>query len=727
MNHPERDDTIQELARLIRLHRKLYYAGAPEISDEEFDALEDQLRALDPRHEVLAEVGAPPESREAVAPAVRRAEQAYSPEVEARAEKLRAASQSFYSMEPKVSEQTYKLMYSELESSAPGHPVLDAVVPPTGREWKKAQHELPMGSLNKVNSEGELLEWAARCDELAKSAGVESISHDLVVTEKLDGLSVELVYDGGTLEAAITRGDGSIGERITPNVAVMGGVPAKIDRTGRISVRGEILLDKQGGEELAAHKREVDKRFTGLTSLRNTASGQARAKEPKLLPACRYLRVLSYDVEGVEAEHEKDKLELIAALGFETPPVIFGETRAVLEAYRTYASGRRSSLGYEIDGLVVRANSLRGSALLGELNNRPRAAVAFKFESEMKISTLREIRWETGPTGRITPVAFVDPVQLAGATVVRASLHNAGRVEELGIGVGDQILVSRRNDVIPYVEKVEVKVGPVAAAPTTCARCGVPIFKEGEYLVCRNDECPARRIGRLAIWVRQLDLLAFGERTLERLYEEGLAREPSDLYKLTTQQISRLDGFGEVSAKKLLEPLQAAKQIPLPQMIAALGIESVSLETGKLLVKAGFDTFDKIAQASVQTLSSIPGLGSIKAEKILEGVRGRLAEIARLAEVGVVPVAPREGGPLAGLSFCFSGTHSRPRKVLHGIVEKYGGQVANDVTKGLGYLVLADATSSSSKAQKARKLGTQVIDESGFAEIVRQKGGDPTG
>ncbi|MBI2376243.1 MAG: NAD-dependent DNA ligase LigA [Deltaproteobacteria bacterium] len=722
-----RPDPAEELARLIRHHRELYYAGEPEISDAEFDALEDQLRALRPDHQVLAEVGAPPASSEAPAPAIRRVEATYPAEVTAKAGKLVSTSHAYYAGDFRVADTDYKALFLELEAAAPDHPALEAVVPPMGREWKKAQHELPMGSLNKVNSEEELLAWVERCDELAKTAGATPLGGDLVITEKLDGLSVELVYEGGLLEAGITRGDGAIGERITPNVAVMRGVPQRIPHQARLSVRGEILLSKDGGEELAAHKREVDRRFTGLTSLRNAASGQARAKEPRLLPACRYLQVLAYDVEGIDSELEREKLDHLRALGFATPPAVFGDRSVVVETYRAYASGKRSALGYEIDGLVIRSNSMRTAALLGELNNRPRAAVALKFENEMKVSTLREIRWETGPTGRITPVALIDPVLLAGATVVRASLHNLARVTELGIGVGDQVLVSRRNDVIPYVEKVEVKGPEVARAPSSCARCGVAISRDGEYIVCRNDQCPAKRIGRLSIWVRQLDLLAFGEKTLERLFEEGLAREPADLYRLTRDKISSLDGFGDISAKKLLEQLEATKQVPLPQLIAALGIESVSLETGKLLLKAGLDTFEKIASASAEQLARIPGLGEIKAERIVEGIKSRREEVDRLRAVGVVPVAPREGGPLFGLSFCFSGAHSRPRKVLHGIVEKNGGQIANDVTKGLSYLVLADATSNSSKAQKARKLGTEVIDEEGFLAIVTGKGGSSAG
>lgn len=291
------------------------------------------------------------------------------------------------------------------------------------------------------------------------------------------------------------------------------------------------------------------------------------------------------------------------------------------------------------------------------------------------------------------------------------------------IGPGDEVLVSRRNDVIPYVERIVVDSGNEEEAPERCRVCETPVEADGEYLVCPNIDCPARRRGRLKTWVKQLGLLEWGERTLEILFEHQLAKEPADLYRLTRADITSLEGFGEVTARKLLDPLHAKKKIPLPIFIAALGIPSVSRETGKLLVGAGFDTFDRIANAELEALAAVEGLGEIKADKISRGVRSRLEEIERLRAVGVEPVLPEEGGPLNGLSFCFSGSHSRPRKELVQIVEANGGTVRSGVTKGLDYLVLADPSSTSSKAQKARNLGTAIIDEAGLEAVVRERGG----
>jgi len=728
----ESEEAIERLAAQIEHHRERYYNDEPEISDEEFDALEERLRSLAPEHPVLAAVGAPPpettdfaEVTDAEVRAV-----AHDSEPDQLARQLHEWSERQY-VRGDVDPSAYRALYHAVQRADSQHPVLSGVVPARGLEWPKAAHELPMGSLNKVNTEAELEAWATRCDEMAAALELDGISGDLAVTEKLDGISIELLYDDGRFETAITRGDGITGERIGPNVRRMQGVPVEIPHRGRVSIRGEIILRKSDVDAFSAFKARVDPKFERVRSLRNTASGIARTKDVKHLAGCRHLTGLFYDVEGVEGfETERDKLDWLKSQGLQGPRFEFGDVQRMIEIHRAYEGSTRAELDYEIDGLVVRANQLRAFNLLGELNHRPRAAVAFKFGNEMQVTKLEAIEWSTGDSGRITPIAIISPVLLAGAEVRQASLHNLAKVQSMAIGAGDEVLVSRRNDVIPYVERVVVDSGTIESAPEACRSCETPVERDGEYLYCPNEDCPARRQGRLKTWVKQLGLLEWGERTIESVMElrrEGEAqpwvREPADLYRLTETDIASIRGYGELTAKKLLDPLQANKKIPLPTFIAALGIRSVSRETGKLLVSAGFDTIDKIAAASPEALANVEGLGEIKARKILEGLQGRRDEIARLRDVGVEPVAPEEGGPLRGLSFCFSGAHERPRKELVRIVESNGGTVRSGVTKGLDYLVLADPSSTSSKAQKARNLGTQIVDEATFAALVRERGG----
>ncbi|AUX23675.1 DNA ligase [Sorangium cellulosum] len=653
---PRHKARIDELAERIEKYRASYYAGRPEISDAAFDALEDELRALDPAHPVLARVG----------------------------------SASLIT------------------------------------EWEKARHEIPMGSLNKVVSEDELRAWVARCEELlAKDARAASgagaarpgapeaprVADDLFVAEKLDGISIEVIYKGGKLVDAITRGDGEWGERITANVARMKGVPSRIREQGRLSVRGEIIL----------RLSDMRRHFPGVTSPRNMAAGASKRFDGQGAERC---TVLFYDVaDHLEIPTCRARFAWLRELGFATPQTAHGGVEDVIALYRRYSSELRAGLDYEIDGLVVYVDSLHLQGLLGDVNRRPRGAVAFKFASPAKVTTVVGIQWDTGPSGRVTPVAIVEPVELAGANVRRASLHNAANVRSLGIGVGDEVLVSRRNDVIPYVEEVVDKRGPAAVPPSLCPVCGAPLVVEGEYLLCRNAGCRALIEGRIHNWIDAIGALEWGDKLIEQVVAAGLVREPLDLYTLTVKDIAELDRRGEKSATKCLDQLKSRLPLTLPIFLAALGIEGFAIQTARLLVSAGYNTIEKLLAAGEDELASIPGLGAIKAASIVRGLRARGDEIARLLAAGIVPVAPEAEGPLAGLTFCFTGAATRPRGELTHLVESNGGRVLSSVTKELNYLVLADVESTSSKAVKARKYGTKLITEDDLDRLIAERRG----
>jgi DNA ligase (NAD+) len=478
-----------------------------------------------------------------------------------------------------------------------------------------------------------------------------------------------------------------------------------------MSVRGEIIL----------RLSDMKKHFTSGTSPRNLAAGTARRFDGSL---CEHLTVLFYDVaDQLDLPTEVEKFAYIRSLGFATPSTMAGGIDDVMAHYQRYSGELRQKLDYEIDGLVVYIDSLHTQSLLGEVNHRPRGAIAFKFASPAKVSQVLEIRWDTGPSGRVTPVAIVAPVELAGATVQRASLHNATNVRALGIGVGDEVLVSRRNDVIPYVEEVVEKRGPAAEVPTKCGVCASGLSIEGEYLVCRNTSCTAIVEGRIKTWVGAIGAMEWGEKLVEQLVEAKLVREPVDLYKLTWEQIAGLDRRGEKSAKKCLQELHSRLPLTLPVFIAALGMDNFALQTAKLLVSAGYKTIDAMLGANEADLAAINGLGPIKAASIVRGLSARRDEIQRLRDGGIEPVTPDEQGPLAGISFCFTGSSSRPRNELTQLVESKGGRVLASVTKELNYLVIADPASTSSKAVKARKYGTKLITEEELDQLIAEKQG----
>ena len=644
---------VAELAALLRQYKDAYYNGQPLVSDAAYDALEDELRTLDPDHEILKSVGAP----------------------------LR-----------------------EVE----GKEVVT--------QWEKARHAIPMGSLNKAVSEAEFRQWIALCDKLGAESKLPSIAKDLLVTEKLEGLSLAVNYENGKLVEAITRGDGLVGERITPNARRMKGVPAKLKEPLTVSIRGEIIL----------YLSDMKRAWPGYDSPpRNKAAGTSKRYDGD---GCEHLTVMFYDIEG-DKEHatEKEKYERLVSLGLIVPPFTVTDADGALKIHKEYQQKKRAALDYEIDGLVIRANDLRTQHLLGELGGRPRGAVAFKFPSMAKISTVLAIEWDTGPTGRVTPIATVAPVEIGGAVVQSVVLHNASNCERLGIGIGDEVLVSRRNDVIPHLEEVVVKHGTTVVAPTECAVCGQSLTRRGEYLVCTNLECRALVEGRIQRWVGVQDIHEWGEKLIAQLVEAKLVREPADLYKLTVKDIAKLERRGEVIGKKVLDNLKAKLPLTLPVFLASLGVEEFGLETAKLIVSSGWDTLEKVQAVTVAELAAIKGMGEIRAKAVVNGLKTRKDEIGRLLEVGVVPVAPSAGGGLAGKTFCFTGALSRPRKEYETMVEELGGTVLSGVTKELNYLIMADANSGSSKAEKARKYGTECLDEAGFLAIVEAaKAAGPT-
>ncbi len=628
---------LSKLVADLQRYKDAYYNGAPLVSDAAYDALEDTLRELDPKHPFFSTVGAP----------------------------VRSVT-----------------------------------------EWPKARHAIPMGSLNKAVNEEEFRKWAARCDELALQQKLKPISQNLFVTEKLDGLSLAVTYERGVLKEAITRGDGQVGERITPNAARMKGVPGTLKKSVSLTVRGEIILKRS----------DLKKAFPGAANPRNQAAGTSKRFDGQ---GCEHLTVLFYDLDGIEHETEDEKFELLKDLSFLTPFQLTTDLEGAIAEHVRYAKKKRAALDYEIDGLVVRAHDPHVHAMLGEVNNRPRGAVAYKFASQAQVTKVLDIIWDTGSSGRVSPVAVVAPVVLAGATVQRASLANASRVAELDIGIGDDVLVSRRNDVIPYVEEVVDKRAPTAKPPKKCRVCKAPLEKSGEYLSCRNDACRALIEGRLQNWVDAQGILEWGETLIAQLVEAKLVKEPADLYTLEPEDIAQLDRRGLVIAKKVLATLKAPLPLSLPKFLASLGIENFGAQSAKAVVAGGFDSLEKVRKATLDELAAIPGVGRAKGKAAFEGLKKRSKEIERLLKVGVVPVTKKAAGPLAGKTFCFTGALSKPRKVYEQLVEEKGGTLLAGVTKELHYLVMEDPTSGSSKAQKAAKYDTKCIDEKQFLALVK--------
>lgn len=613
-------------------------------------------------------------------------------------QKLLQANQDYYNGTPSVPDDVYDAWRDELGDLDPLNAVLKQIGAPPNSEWAKVKHEHTMGSLGKVNTAEELEKWAS---------GVGLTSEEiLLITEKLDGISISLRYEQGKLVLGSTRGDGTIGEDITANVRRMKGVPATVPLKDKLTVRGEIVLLKADFEE----------HFKDMSNTRNAASGTAKRVSGKRVE---HLSVRTYQiVEGVEVRTEEEQFNELDRLGFATPyRTLVATTRDVNSVWQRYEDVTREALPYEIDGLVVRFNDLTRQISLGDVHGRPNGAVAYKFTPPSRETKLLEIIWQVGGTGRITPVAVFEPVQLMGAAVTRASLYNIAYIEQLGANVGASVLVVRANDVIPRVTRVVKSTGTVAQAPKRCPSCGAETARDGEYVVCPNlADCPAQTVGRLKAWIRELRILEWGESLLQRLADAGLVNNVADLYRLPEERVAALDRMGEKSAANVLRTLWAANPVALENFLGGLSIPLCATSIIKLIIDAGYDTLEKIQTVTYAQLLAIPGLGPKRVDSIIDGLFKNKQIINQLLANGVT-IKTRMAGSLTGKSVCFTGASVRKRAVLEKMAADAGGDVKGNVGKGLTYLVLADPDSTTSKAVAARKHGTTCLSEEDFVAM----------
>jgi DNA ligase (NAD+) len=570
--------------------------------------------------------------------------------------------------------------------------------PPKDGKWPKVKHEVPMGSLNKVNLPEELAEWHDKCGSAAA----------LLVTEKLDGISVSLKYENGELVMGATRGDGEEGQDITRNVKKMKGVPHKLKENFTGHVRGEILLKRSDWKEHMPEKANP----------RNGASGTATRIDGH---QCEHLSVLVYNIDGIDFKTEYDAFVRMGIMGFETPNYAVSTLKKAQKEWQRYMDETRDTLDYDIDGLVITVNKHSQLFALGEEGHRPKGSIAFKFESPKARTIIRDIPCQVGDTGNITPVAEFDEVELLGALVKRASLHNFSLVKKLGVNIGAEVMVERANDVIPYITEVTKPNNGYFPIPKKCPACGAPTVRQGEYVICPNkSECPPQVLGRLNKWIKEHGILEWGESILTKLIDAGRVEDVADLYKLTVDDITSLDRMGEKGAKKLLAELDKFREVPLENFIGGLCIDGVATSTSRAIIDAGHDTLDKILGLSVNQLEDIPGFGEKRAQAFHEGLVENGNRIEAIIKAGV-KIKARAKGTLTGKSFCFTGSMKVPRAKLQKMAEEAGGTVKKSVGRGLNYLVTDDPASTSSKAQAARKLNTTLISEEEFLEMIKKK------
>ena len=663
--------------------------------------------------------------------------------IEARAAELRdtlSRALAAYHVEddPVMSDAAYDALYDELAALEAEHPELVTPDSPTQRvgappsdRFRKIRHLTPMGSLEKVTTQEALEKWA---DDVRKRLGTEEpVAY--VLEPKIDGSAINLTYENGRFAYGATRGDGIQGEDVTPNLRTIRAIPLQMldvaDAPAVVEVRGEVYMPLAGFRE--ANERLAAEGKPTWPNPRNAAAGSLRQKD-STITAARPLSIWVYGTghrEGLEQlETHWDTLQWLRAHGFRTNPYAerFESIADVAAACREWEL-RRTELDYEIDGIVVKVDSFDQQRRLGALHQRPRWARAFKWAPMTAVTRLNEIRIRVGRTGALNPWALLEPVEVGGVTISRATLHNEEDINRKDIRVGDDVIVQRAGDVIPQI------VGPAGkhrrgtkpfAMPAQCPLCGTDVVKpEGEAMHrCPNRACPSRGLETLNNWVMAAaDIDGVGEQTVWRLWERGLVRSLPELYRLTAEQLLELEGFGETSAGNAIEAIRVSKEIPFSRVLYGLNIPDVGWVTAQTLARH-FGTVDALLRATQEELVEADGIGPERAEAIAEWFRDdeNRSLVEELRELGLRFESGEEDkpveGPLTGNTYVITGTlETFTRDEAAAALEALGAKIGNSVSSKTTALVVGEEPGRS-KLTKAEKLGVTQLGERELLELL---------
>ncbi len=669
---------IQRLRRQIERHNFLYYVkNEPEISDGEFDALMAELRRLERERPDLLTPDSP----------------------------------------------TQKVG---------GQPI---------EEFQSAEHIVPMLSMDNTYNEEELREFHGRVMRLLG----EDSPPAYVVEPKIDGVAINLIYREGSLSRAITRGNGQVGDDVTHNARTVRNLPLRLhageegapeDLAGStIEIRGEIHMPFEAFRRLNAEREKEGRNL--LANPRNATAGSLKLLDPTVA-ARRRLRIFTYEVGGVEGiavpDSHWETLRLLRALGCPTNPSVerCEDLDGALRAC-AYWEEHHGELDYPVDGLVIKVDSRSQRARLGATSKAPRYMIAYKFGANRQMSVVRDIRVQVGKTGQITPVALLEPVQLSGTTVSRASLHNFDEIQRKDVRIGDHVLVEKAGEIIPQVVSVskELRTGSEKEfpRPVRCPVCGEPVQQDpgGVYLRCVNPRCPAQRKERIRHFGSRgaMDIEGLGESLVEQLVQREMVSGYADLYALRKEDVAALERMAEKSAQNLMDGIEASKERGLDRLLFAMGIPNVGSHMAEVLAEH-FGSMDAFVQADIEALEAIPEVGPIVGRAIMEflhGVSTREA-IEKLKRAGVSMVSQRlareENPNIAGRSFVVTGTLARcSRDEIEQLIESLGGRATSSVSGNTDYLIAGE--NAGSKLDRARELGVPVLTEDEF-ETLREEG-----
>lgn len=653
-------------------------------------------------------------------------------------DKLNEASRRYYDQnESDISDDEWDAMYAELRKleEKTGERMADSPTRRVGgavmEGFEQHRHIARLWSMDKAQSEEEILAWAQRCEKQTTEAGGLP-KNSYCVEYKLDGLTVNLTYDGGRLIQAATRGNGEVGEAILPQAMTIRTIPLTIPFTGRMEVQGEGIM------RLSELKKYNETSAEPLKNARNAAAGALRNLDPQVT-ASRHLDAFFYQIgyiEGRSFETQQDMLDFMKTNGLNISPFVrpAQTIEEALEAVHQIEK-ERETLDFLIDGATIKITDMRTREVLGTTDKFPRWSIAFKFPAQETVTKLLKITWEVGRTGKLTPLAHLSPVDICGVTVKRATLNNYDDICRKRVRIGSEVWVRRSNDVIPEImgvvwdgegEAPETDIQP----PTVCPACGGPLVKlrqDGVHLFCLNrTSCRPQAIARMAHFASRqgMDIETFSTRTAGLFYDELGVRSAADLYSLDREKLVALKGFGEKKADKLFDELEKSKDCELDAFLFAIGIPNIGKKTAYDLM-AHFGTLEALMGATEQELVDIEDVGEIVASSITEYFADEENRrfVNRLLEAGVHPQMHMQedaGTLFEGLTFVLTGTlPTLSRAQAQEMIRKNGGKATGSVSKKTSIVLAGE--SAGSKLDKARELGVTIIDEAQFLRMIEQQ------
>jgi DNA ligase (NAD+) len=625
-------------------------------------------------------------------------------------DQLKACDAAYHSnngdVESDLSDEQYDLLKDYvMRELPPNSPELKELLSKVGHTvstgWKKEAHDIAMGSQNKVSNVHDIEAWY---NDVLNKLQLKT-SPGFILEEKIDGFSIGTKYNkDGKIKAIVSRGDGQVGENLTFNGLKFRNLPHILKGVDEpISVRGEGYITKESFDIL---QKESGGKYKNA---RNAAAGISRRFDGS---NSEYIQLFAYDISK-KVKTEVEKIELLKELGFNTVPTYYcKDLKDILKIYQDYKDKVRDELSYSIDGLVLKVMSIEYQERLGIEHNRPIGQVALKFSSDQAITVLEKIEIQVGRTGKLTPVGILKPVDLMGSTISKATLYNFANVEEMFLSPGAEVTISRGGDIIPVVDEV-ISPGKGYTRPTKCPSCGGLLEWDDVNLWCKNEGCREKEINRILYWITSINMKGFSEGFVKKLWDAGKVKKVSDLYKLTPDDMTCIDGLGVKTIKSFFETLESTKEMYLEQFITALGIPGASKGTASDLVQ-NFKDWDSILKIKPEDMMKIPGYAKISSETVCSGI-AEIKDMAAELLKGITIMAKKKGS-LTGLSFCVTGAlESMGRKQFEEMVVAEGGITKSGVSAGLSYLVTNTPDSGSGKNSKVLVINEK-MDREGTPE-----------